>query len=51
MWTGLGAAGTAVVGMWALGESVSVIKLVSIGPMALLQQHRETCIEHSGHED
>jgi quaternary ammonium compound-resistance protein SugE len=31
VWTGLGAAGTAVVGMWALGESVSTIKLVSIG--------------------
>jgi quaternary ammonium compound-resistance protein SugE len=29
-WTGLGAAGTAVVGMWALGESVSAMKLVSI---------------------
>jgi quaternary ammonium compound-resistance protein SugE len=31
VWTGLGAAGTAVVGMWALGESVSPLKLVSIG--------------------
>ena len=31
VWTGLGAAGTALVGMWALGESVSTIKLVSIG--------------------
>ena len=31
VWTGLGAAGTAVVGMWALGESVSTVKLVSIG--------------------
>jgi quaternary ammonium compound-resistance protein SugE len=29
-WTGLGATGTAVVGMVALGESVSVVKLVSI---------------------
>ena len=29
-WTGLGATGTAVVGMVALGESVSVLKLVSI---------------------
>ncbi len=29
-WTGLGATGTAVVGMIALGESVSVLKLVSI---------------------
>ncbi len=29
-WTGLGATGTAVVGMAALGESVSVLKLVSI---------------------
>jgi quaternary ammonium compound-resistance protein SugE len=31
VWTGLGAAGTAIVGMWALGESVSVLKVVSIG--------------------
>lgn len=31
VWTGLGAAGTAVVGMWALGESVSLVKLISIG--------------------
>ena len=31
VWTGIGAAGTAVVGMAALGESVSVLKLVSIG--------------------
>jgi quaternary ammonium compound-resistance protein SugE len=31
VWTGLGATGTAVVGMWALGESVSPLKLVSIG--------------------
>jgi len=31
VWTGLGAAGTAVVGMWALGESVSPLKLMSIG--------------------
>ena len=31
VWTGLGAAGTAVVGMWALGESVSTAKLISIG--------------------
>ena len=30
VWTGLGAAGTAVVGMWALDESVSPLKLVSI---------------------
>ena len=29
-WTGLGATGTAVVGMVALGESVSVLKLLSI---------------------
>jgi quaternary ammonium compound-resistance protein SugE len=29
-WTGIGAAGTAVVGMCVLGESVSVLKLVSI---------------------
>jgi quaternary ammonium compound-resistance protein SugE len=31
MWTGLGAAGTALVGIWVLGESVSTLKLVSIG--------------------
>ena len=31
VWTGIGAAGTAVVGMAVLGESVSVMKLVSIG--------------------
>lgn len=31
VWTGLGAAGTAVVGMLALGEAVSTLKLVSIG--------------------
>lgn len=30
VWTGLGAAGTAVVGMITMGESVSVLKLVSI---------------------
>src|ERR1039458_8906373 len=30
VWTGIGAAGTAVVGMAMLGESVSVLKLVSI---------------------
>ena len=29
-WTGLGATGTAVIGMIALGESVSILKLVSI---------------------
>ncbi len=31
VWTGLGAAGTAVVGMVVLGETVSTLKLVSIG--------------------
>ena len=31
VWTGISTAGTAVVGMVALGESVSVLKLVSIG--------------------
>jgi quaternary ammonium compound-resistance protein SugE len=31
LWTGIGAAGTAVVGMVVLGESVSVLKIVSIG--------------------
>lgn len=30
-WTGLGTAGTAIVGMALLGESASVLKLVSIG--------------------
>lgn len=29
-WTGIGAAGTAVVGIWALGESVSTMKIISI---------------------
>ena len=29
-WTGLGTAGTAVVGMLMLGEAVSVLKVVSI---------------------
>ncbi len=29
-WTGLGATGTAVVGMIALGESVSAMKIISI---------------------
>jgi len=31
VWTGLGAAGTAIVGMALLGDAVSTIKLVSIG--------------------
>jgi quaternary ammonium compound-resistance protein SugE len=31
VWTGIGAAGTAAVGILALGESVSVLKIVSIG--------------------
>lgn len=31
VWTGLGAAGTAVVGMLVLGDSVSTLKLLSIG--------------------
>jgi quaternary ammonium compound-resistance protein SugE len=31
LWTGIGAAGTAVVGMVVLGESVSALKLVAIG--------------------
>lgn len=31
VWTGLGAAGTAGVGMLALGEAVSPLKVVSIG--------------------
>jgi quaternary ammonium compound-resistance protein SugE len=30
-WTGIGAAGTAVVGMVLLGDAVSVLRLVSIG--------------------
>ncbi len=30
VWTGIGAAGTAIVGMVALGESVSALKLISI---------------------
>lgn len=31
VWTGIGAAGTAVVGMALLGDAVSALKLVSIG--------------------
>src|SRR6266571_4451836 len=31
VWTGIGAAGTAVIGMAVLGESVSTLKLVSLG--------------------
>jgi len=31
VWTGIGAAGAAIVGMLWLGESVSAIKLVSVG--------------------
>ena len=31
VWTGLGATGTAIVGMLALGDGVSTMKLVSIG--------------------
>jgi quaternary ammonium compound-resistance protein SugE len=31
VWTGIGAAGTAVVGMAMLDESVSAVKLISIG--------------------
>ena len=31
VWTGIGAAGTAAVGILALGESTSLLKLVSIG--------------------
>jgi quaternary ammonium compound-resistance protein SugE len=31
VWTGIGAAGTAAIGMLWLGESVSTLKLVSIG--------------------
>jgi quaternary ammonium compound-resistance protein SugE len=31
VWTGLGAAGTAIVGMALLGDGVSTLKLVSIG--------------------
>ena|SRR5580698_8208664 len=31
VWTGIGATGTAIVGMIALNESVSTLKLISIG--------------------
>lgn len=31
LWTGIGAGGTAAVGMLFLGESVSVLKILSIG--------------------
>jgi quaternary ammonium compound-resistance protein SugE len=35
VWTGIGATGTAIVGMMALGESVSALKLISIGLILL----------------
>lgn len=35
VWTGLGAAGTVTAGMIGLNESVSVLKLVSIGLVLL----------------
>jgi quaternary ammonium compound-resistance protein SugE len=35
VWTGIGAAGTAIVGILALGESNSLLKLVSIGLVLL----------------
>lgn len=31
VWTGLGAAGTAIIGMIVLGETASALKLISIG--------------------
>lgn len=31
VWTGIGIAGTATIGMWMLGESVSAVKLISLG--------------------
>lgn len=31
VWTGIGASGTAIVGMWFFGESRDVLKLVSLG--------------------
>ena len=31
VWTGLGAVGTALVGIWALGQSAAPVKLISIG--------------------
>ena len=31
VWTGIGAAGTAIIGMAFLGDTVSTVKLVSIG--------------------
>ncbi|HSA52836.1 MAG TPA: multidrug efflux SMR transporter [Yinghuangia sp.] len=30
VWTGIGAAGTAIMGIWLYGESSSVLKLISI---------------------
>ena len=35
VWTGIGAAGTAIVGMAVLGDAVSTLKLVSIGLILL----------------
>lgn len=31
IWTGIGAAGTAIIGMWFFGESRDVLKLMSLG--------------------
>ncbi|MCQ4163842.1 quaternary ammonium compound efflux SMR transporter SugE [Tahibacter harae] len=35
VWTGIGAVGTAIVGMLFLGESVSLLRLASIGVIVL----------------
>lgn len=35
VWTGIGAAGTALVGIWLLNESSSPLKLISIGLVLL----------------
>jgi quaternary ammonium compound-resistance protein SugE len=35
VWTGIGAAGTALVGIWLLSESSSPLKLISIGLVLL----------------
>lgn len=31
IWTGIGASGTAIIGMWFFGESRDVLKLMSLG--------------------
>ena len=34
VWTGIGAVGTAIVGIWLFGESASIVRLLCIGLIA-----------------